>query len=226
VKWLALVVVPVAIAVPAPAGENSSASAGCGTWAVPARIAGQPVCLRDGNVCRSSAARAYRRYGFACPAGLVTRWDLLSSRPLTDLQIAPGAPCPVTTTTGKVGQYDGLGPGPAFPIGTSAVVTMRFPPPEGWGEEWSGTKRLWLLETRHAWRALVRGRQLDGPNELRFVLGRPAFTPEKVLSPVRGLRLIGTSPSQTRMRAPGCYAYQVDTRTRSYLVVFEARLAD
>jgi hypothetical protein len=62
---------------------------------------------------------------------------------------------------------------------------------------------------------------------VRFVLGRPGFTAEKVLNPIRALRVEGTSaPSLTRLRAPGCYAYQVDTRTQSYLVVFEARLAD
>ena len=101
------------------------------------------------------------------------------------------------------------------------------PPPEGWGPVWSGTKRVWLLDTRYASRALVRGRQLDGPNEVRFVHGYPGFTAEKILNPVRELRIEGNdAPSLTRVRAPGCYAYQVDGRTFSYLVVFEARLAE
>jgi hypothetical protein len=105
---------------------------------------------------------------------------------------------------------------------------MRMPPPQGWGSEWSGTKRLWLLDNRHVARVLVRGHQLDGPNEARFVYGRPAFTPENKLNPVPELRLDQwqDNPSQTRLRAPGCYAYQVDGRTFSYLVVFEARLAE
>lgn len=59
---------------------------------------------------------------------------------------------------------------------------------------------------------------------MRFVLGLGAFTEEKILNPIRELRLEGTSPSLTRVRAPGCYAYQVDGRTFSYLVIFEARL--
>jgi len=106
------------------------------------------------------------------------------------------------------------------------VITVRFPPPEHWGPEWSGTKRVWLLDTRYAARALVRGRQLNGPNELRFVLGYPGFTAEKLLNPVGELRVERNSPSLTRVRAPGCYAYQVDVRTFSYLVVFEARLGE
>jgi hypothetical protein len=57
------------------------------------------------------------------------------------------------------------------------------------------------LLLRYAARALVRGYQLDGPNEVRF-----------------------DTPSLTRLRAPGCYAYQVDGRTFSYVVIFEARL--
>jgi hypothetical protein len=221
-----LVLAALFAAIAAAPGAGESTSPRCSKWAVPARIAGSAVCLRDERRCNTRLAAQYRRYAFKCRYGtLVTPWEFLRRRPLTDLPIAPGEVCPVTTETGRVGQYDGLGPGPAYPIGTSAVITMRMPPPDGWGAEWSGTKRVWLLDSRYAGRALVRGRQLDGPNEVRFVLGRPGFTPEKVLNPIGELRVEGTSPSLTRLRAPGCYAYQVDTRTRSYLVVFEARLA-
>lgn len=199
----------------------------CGMWAAPARIGGKLLCLRDNQRCAVRLGAQYRRYGFVCDNDvLLTRWDVLRRRPLTDRRIAPGEACPVTTETGRVGLYDGLGPGPAYPIGTSSGVTMQMPPPEGWGPEWSGTKRLWLLDTRYAGRALVRGRQLDGPNEVRFVLGRPAFTVQNRLNPVLELRLDRARdyPSLTRLRAPGCYVYQVDGRMFSYLVVFEARV--
>jgi hypothetical protein len=199
----------------------------CGKWAAPARIDGKLVCLKDNQRCAVRLGVQYRRYGFVCDYGtLLTRWESLRRRPLTDLRIAPGETCPVTTETARVGLYDGLGPGPAYPIGTSSVLTMSMPPPEGWGPEWSGTKRLWLLDTRYAGRALVRGRQLDGPNEVRFVLGRPAFTVQNRLNPVPQLQLDRARdyPSLTRLRAPGCYAYQVDGRTFSYLIIFEARV--
>jgi hypothetical protein len=224
-RWLVLAALFAAIVVAPRAGGSETLR--CGTWAVPARIAGKAVCLRDERRCNTRLGAQYRRYGFDCLYGrLATRWAFLRSRPLTDRRIAPGEPCPVTTETGRVGQYEGLGSGPAYPIGTGTVITMRMPPPEGWGPDWSGTKRVWLLDSRFAGRALIRGLQLDGPNEVRFVLGVGGFTPEKLLNPVREQRIVGTSPSLTRLRAPGCYAYQVDTRPRSYLVIFEARLAD
>jgi hypothetical protein len=33
-----------------------------------------------------------------------------------------------------------------------------------------------------------------------------------------------TNPSYTRVRTPGCYAYQVDGTTFSYTIAFEAKL--
>lgn len=200
----------------------------CGKWAVPAQIRGKAVCLRENQRCAAGLATQYRHYGFVCQYGiLLARWDSLRRRSLADVRVAPGEPCPVTTESGQVGRWAGLGRGPAYPMGTYSIITILFPPPEGWGQEWSGTKRVWLLDTRYASRALVRGRQLDGPNEVRFVHGYPGFTADKILNPLRELRIEGSdAPSLTRIRAPGCYAYQVDGRTFSYLVVFEARLAE
>jgi hypothetical protein len=225
-QLIALIVLAGALAVAstASAGDTSSTATRCGKWAVPARIAGKPVCLKDNQRCNERRAAQYRRYGFDCHGGfLITRWDFLRNRPLTELRIEPGQQCPVTTETGRVAGFSALGPGPAFPFGTHNVVTFTMPPEEGLGPEWGGVKRVWLLDTRHAGRALVRGRQLDGPNEVRFVRG-PQWTPTKMLNPVRELQVEGPTPSMTRLRAPGCYAYQVDVRTSSYVVVFEARL--
>jgi len=196
----------------------------CGKWTVPAHIVGKLVCLQDDQRCAERLGAQYGRYGFVCVAGyLLTRWDYLRARPLIDRRVAPGEPCPVTTQTGRANGWAGLGPGPAYPMGTANVITMPMPPAERYGPEWSGTKRIWLLDTRYAARALVRGYQLDGPNEVRFVLG-PGWTDEKMLKPSRELPVDGDTPSLTRLRAPGCYAYQVDGRTFSYLVIFEARV--
>jgi hypothetical protein len=216
----------VLLAVSAPGGRTGSTAARCGKWAVPARIAGKAVCLRDNRACQARRAAQYRRHGFDCIYGtLLTRWSYLRQRPLVQQLIEPVTPCPVTTKTGQVGSYPGLGPGPAYPIGSSSVITIRMPPPEGWGDEWSGTKRLWLLDNRYVARALVRGHQLDGPNEVRFA--KPAFIPHR-LNPIPELQLdqLRDYPSLTRLRAPGCYAYQVDGRTFSYFIVFEARLEE
>ena len=209
---------------------SSRHSAGrCGQWAVPARIAGKSVCLRENQTCRAKLSAQYRRYAFNCVGKtLVVRWSYLQGRPLVKQQLVPGATCPVTTETGQAGGHPGLGPGPAYPLGAHSVITMRLPPPDGYGPEWSGTKRVWLVNHRYTGRILVRGHQLDGPNEVRFVNGRPAWTAQKILNPLPELRLEWGRdfPSQTRVRVPGCYAYQVDGRAFSYLVVFEARLAE
>jgi hypothetical protein len=196
----------------------------CGKWAVSARIGGTLVCLKDDQRCAVRLAAQYGRYGFVCAGGfLLTRWDYLRARPLIDRRIAAGEPCPVTTQTGRTNSNTGLGPGPAYPIGPANVITMPMPPPERYGPEWSGRKRVWILDRRYAVRALVRGYQLDGTNEVRFVRG-PQWTDEKMLNPIRELPVEGDTPSLTRLRAPGCYAYQVDGRGFSYLVIFEARV--
>jgi hypothetical protein len=216
---------------PAEAASASSSllSGRCGKWAVPARIGGKAVCLRENQTCKARFAPHYRRLGFRCFGGvLVLPWSYLRSRPLQQQVLDSGAPCPVTKQTGRVGGHPGLGPGPAYPIGTHALVTMPMPPPDGWGSEWSGTKRVWLVDPRYTGRILVRGRQLDGPNEVRFVNGRGGFTPEKRLNPISEFRIewAGDYPSLTRLRAPGCYAYQVEGRTFSYRVIFQAQVDD
>jgi hypothetical protein len=125
------------------------------------------------------------------------------------------------------------GPGPAYPfIGSgSDRAQLVFELPLGdpvFGTEWGGTKAIWGISIRYAGPILVRGRQLDGPNEVRFENGSPGFTDEKRLHPDAELRLVGPkphgNPATTRLRAPGCYAYQVDGRGFSYLIVFDARV--
>ena len=83
--------------------------------------------------------------------------------------------------------------------------------------EWSGQKTMWIV-ARGAGRVLVRGRRLDGPEQVRFEHGTlPRLE--------RRLPRAGRHPSMTRLRAPGCYGYQVDGSRFSYVVVFEARLS-
>lgn len=57
--------------------------------------------------------------------------------------------CPVTTQTGQVGLYVGLGRGPAYPIGSHSLVTIKLPPPPEYGLEWGVTKRVWLVDYRY-----------------------------------------------------------------------------
>jgi hypothetical protein len=73
---------------------------------------------------------------------------------------------------------------------------------------------------------LIRGRQLDGANEVRFggeflplAEHRLPATPRQLAGRFRFERTF------SRVRTPGCYAYQIDGTTFSYLVVFKVRAA-
>jgi hypothetical protein len=152
-------------------------------------------------------------------------------RPLHIPRIAPGAPCPTSTPDprGDLSRWGFVGTawgrGPAYPGGLGRdrpVLGYVYPPQresEFFGSEWAGQKVLWIVDPSYRGRILVRGRQLDGPNELRF---------ERGLVPPRELHLIGRGPhtarpSYTRVRADGCYAYQIDGAHFSRVLVFEAR---
>jgi hypothetical protein len=116
------------------------------------------------------------------------------------------------------------GSGPAYPGGLTegGKPVLRYlnpiPADSGfYGSRWFGNKVLWMFDrSAYRGRVLIRGRQVDGMNELRFELGR---------LPPREMRLdsLTARPSYTRVLAPGCYAYQVDGKTFTSLIVFEAK---
>jgi hypothetical protein len=151
--------------------------------------------------------------------------------PLHIPHIAPGSPCPITRGGSVSSNFaTAQGRGPVYPVGAFPKLTFIYPPQpnQGWyGSAWSGQKVLWIARPNYRGRVLIRGRQqLDGGHELRF---------GNDLDPGREMRLRsvgGSSPggwqnraSYTRLRAPGCYAWQVDGTTFSRVIVFEAALA-
>ena len=166
----------------------------------------------------------------AAPARQPT-WRSLH-RPLHIPHIAPGEPCPTSKPDprGDLGRFAGFGGtawgrGPAYPAGLGddkPVLVYVYPPiPTSAfaGSKWSGQKVNWIVAPSYRGRILIRGRQLDGRNELRFNDG---------LVPPREMHLIGrgphtSTPSYTRVRAEGCYGYQLDGKRFSRVVVFEAR---
>jgi hypothetical protein len=156
-------------------------------------------------------------------------WQKLH-RPLHIPRLAVGSACPTAAPRPAPRPYVGttFGPGPAFPggINENGRPVLRYldpiPPSSGWyGSGWFGNKVLWYA-TRYRGPVLIRGRQLDGDNELRFSLGFEMSASRLELhlrakTPTTGL------PSSTRVRAPGCYGYQIDGRRFSYVIVFEAK---
>ena len=149
-------------------------------------------------------------------------------RPLRIPSIVPGTPCPTAARDPRgeltrIGFHGAAwGVGPAYPIGLGSESRPQLgyldPIPQSsefFGSGWSGNKVLWVVDRAYRGPVLIRGRRLDGPEELRFERGFP---------PPRELRLTApATPSYTRVRVAGCYAYQVDGLGFSYLIVFEAR---
>jgi hypothetical protein len=181
--------------------------------AVPSACGFERVRVRSGNRTRC-----------------ISVWRYLSRRPVRVSSLAPGVPCPTTPPSGDLSTLapgsagTAFGRGPVYPVLAGALeraeIVFRYPPPRDsidFGSEWSGQKVMWILAPPFRGPALVRGRQLDGPNELRFERG---LVPPRE----RRLRRSGSNPSFTRLRAPGCYAYQIDGLRFSYRVVFEAKL--
>src|SRR5439155_25819802 len=115
----------------------------------------------------------------------------------------------------------------ALPTGRLKFV---YPPDRGpWRRTgWSGQKVLWVASRSYSGPVLIRGGQIDGSNALGFDFGRdPHPWSELQLPPAlhRDLRLNGGWrywASYSRLRAPGCYAYQVDGTNFSYVIVFRA----
>jgi hypothetical protein len=208
---------------------SSARTARCSAFSVPARVAGKVVCLTDGDTGRARYQAQYLRYGLRCRAGLLEYdWKPLR-RPLRVPTLAPGTACPASPARRNRGAtvfpLYSFGPGPAYPTldGRSGLASIGLtwsptdPPYLGWTE----AKVLWAVP-RYAGAVLIRGRQLDGPNDVGIDLG-PSWT--RRVHPE--IRLDGPEydvrPAATFVRVPGCYAYRVDTFRSSYLIVFQAQ---
>jgi hypothetical protein len=185
----------------------------------------------------------WRALALAVLAGLATaggsaaapdQWKPLY-RPLELPRLAPGKPCPVSGVDGSIsfrrfGIAPGLGSGPAYPVGFRARdSSLALAPPRNFGSRrWGGQKVLWFVHQRYRGPVLIRGLRLDRayrvrfeqgdvpPGELRIAAGETVSWPGQP----RGSR---GKPSYTRLRAAGCYAYQIDGTTFSRVVVFRAR---
>jgi hypothetical protein len=152
-------------------------------------------------------------------------WDALR-RPLQMPALAPGAPCPVSPAASVAPAFGpALGPGPVYPVfdadSTFTATPDLFPAP------WLGRKVLWIAAPAYSGPVLVRGRQLAGPDEVRFGTG-PAPVAELQLDTATGSGSAAPWrdwPGYTRVRGPGCYAYQVDGSTFSIVIDFEAHTA-
>jgi hypothetical protein len=143
--------------------------------------------------------------------------------------LVPGVACPVSQQQVAHSLSAEFGSGPA--VGTGPIYALMGDMQEGvlrysqsynqahYKGGWAYSKVLWMAKPAVSGNILIRGRQIDGPNAIGFGMGDE---PESALrwavaSPRSWTRL----PSGTRIRAPGCYAYQVDSQKGSEVIVFQ-----
>jgi hypothetical protein len=154
--------------------------------------------------------------------------DILRQRPLRLPSLAPGGQCPwapgraVDPALGEV-----VGEGPIY-VALGVEATLEYAPAQNFGSQaWGGQKTIWAVPPGFVGLVLVRGRQVDGPNEVRF--GRGDVPAADLLFSAPGEAQSDPPNSwtyevdYTRVQTPGCYAYQIDGETFSEVVVFRAK---
>jgi hypothetical protein len=170
-------------------------------------------------------------------------WAPLAQRPLHLPVLAPGAVCPHARGHLLPPFGVALGSGPAYPIlahvqamASEAGGVLHYVEAAhymGGHSGWGGEKVLWVIDPAYHGFVLIRGQQIDGPHALGLNGG--VDQPETYAvepPPIFALRLVAPEPgaagewanwpSQARLQAPGCSAYQVDGSGFSHVIVFQA----
>jgi hypothetical protein len=131
-------------------------------------------------------------------------------RPL-DLPADDGGPCPITIHVN----------GPVSPQEISGGVGFRRVS----GSQWLAARVTWVAAATYAGPVLIRGAMLGG-GALGFGAGATPYDELQLLDPGRGAPQVAGGGrawvTYTRIRAGGCYAYQVDGTGSSEVVVFRA----
>jgi hypothetical protein len=184
---------------------TSATSVASSTTGAPApRAAPPPDGLRSGG-SYSSYDNCAGACGGSVPAAL--------QRPLH----LPIAGCGVSGTHAIAGTAV-LGTGPVGPAQSPRPALTSFI-----NSAWSGARVTWLASSAYTGPILIRGREIGGPHAVGFGLGNVPYDQLQV-NDSAGPRAGGTRqwPAFTRLRGPGCYAYQVDGTSFSDVIVFRA----
>ncbi len=149
-------------------------------------------------------------------------WALLRLRSVSLPLVNPGTPCQIGTAKSVSPAFGtALGVGPIYPVGLGGNAVLSYSS-AGFTGPWGGQKVLWVGDPAYHGVALVRGRQLDGLDEVRF--GDGAFPKDELRldsnAPDNTTGGWNNWPSYTRVRDPGCYAYQVDGPDFTLIIPF------
>jgi hypothetical protein len=215
-KFLPLVFAVALVAAGAAQGRSAAA---CKWGATPSAVG----CLAPYTHCTKAHQAAYRRHAYSCAAGyLQYDYSQLRSRPVRQ------PACTLTSQQGTL-KRNGFAAWPAWGSPASPFMPNRslVEPVEydtGSYARYGVFKAMWAIDPRYAGPVLVRGRQLDGDDVLKFEKGEPGFSDYTRAHPTAELHESGgyVHPSVTRVQTLGCYAYQVDGIGFSYSIVFRA----
>ena len=202
------------------AGSAQGRSAAACKWgATPSKVG----CLAPYAQCTRAHQAAYRRHAYSC-VGRYLQYDYSQLRKRPVRQPA----CRLTAQQGTL-KRNGYAAWPAWGSPASPFMPNRslVEPIEydsGAYADYGSFKAMWAIDPRYVGPVLVRGRQLDGTDILKFEKGEPGFSDYTRAHPTPELHESGgyIHPSVTRVQTLGCYAYQVDGIGFSYSIVFRA----
>jgi hypothetical protein len=177
--------------------------------------------------CQSNAPTAAKSAAKSRPSANAD-WAVLQ-RPLHLPTLQGGGSCPLSSQqvahslSPEFGFAPALGTGPTYPEMTEmrggVLLYDQAYSQSHYKDGWAYSKVLWMAKPDVNGNVLIRGRQIDGPNAIGFGMGD---VPDPELQwHVLSQGGWGSLPSETRIRAPGCYAYQVDSQAGSQVIVFQ-----
>jgi hypothetical protein len=111
------------------------------------------------------------------------------------------------------------GSGPVKPSGAASLAIQPFI-----STSWRGARVTWRAASSYTGPILIRGRQVGGTGAVGFGEGHTPYDELQLLDSGQGAAA-GSGRAWltfTRVKAPGCYAYQVDGTSFSDVVVFRA----
>jgi hypothetical protein len=117
------------------------------------------------------------------------------------------------------------GEGPVFVgLGTGDGV-VRYTVDTRSHDGWHYYKTLWAIEPTYAGEVVITGKQMGGTTELRFNPGArfPGQEELQLRFPQDDSGKWRYGPSDTLIRAPGCYAFHVEGARFKETIAFEAR---
>jgi hypothetical protein len=190
--------------------QASSTAAATATTSATVRTA--PAPTPAGTVAAPPGLTQTTGYGTyeLCANGCTGSVPATLRRPLHIPHVPSGASCRASR-----------GSGPITPLGSAQLAVSPLI-----GSAWRGGRVTWSSAPSYTGPVLIRGRQLGGTGAVGFGEGRVPYDELQLLaqgtSAPRGPGGGREWLSFTRVRSPGCYAYQVDGTSFSTVVVFRA----